>query len=142
MNPLFIAPLLDLGKSLIDRLFPDKEKQAEQRAKAELELAMLQQTGQLQEVAQQLSAIIAEANSADPMTSRARPSFLYVMYIMILASIPMGILAAFRPEIATAIALGMKQWLAAIPDPMWYLFGVGYLGYTGARSWDKRAGAK
>ncbi len=34
-----------------------------------------------------MTAIVAEANSADPWTSRARPSFLYVMYALLLWAI-------------------------------------------------------
>jgi hypothetical protein len=140
MNPLLIAPILEIGKGLIDKLFPDKSKQAAERAQAEFALAQLQQDGTLKELGIQMSAIIAEAQSADPWTSRARPSFLYVMYAMILTSVPMGILYAFKPEVATAVAAGVKAWLDAIPDEMWWLFGAGYLGYTGARMFEKRVG--
>jgi preprotein translocase subunit SecY len=140
MNPLLIAPILDLGKSLIDRLFPDKVAQAEQRAKAEIELVALQQQGKIQEMAQQLSAIIAEAQSPDPWTSRARPSFLYVMYLMIVISIPFAVLWAFYPEVGDRMATGLQKWLAAIPDALWALFGAGYLGYAGARTWEKTKG--
>lgn len=137
MNPLLVAPLLDLGKGLIDRIFPDKVAQAAERAKAELELTALQQSGRIQEIEKQLSAIIAEAQSPDPWTSRARPSFLYVIYIVILAGFPMGVLSAFQPEIAARIATGFQSWLAAVPDALWALFGAGYLGYTGARTFEK-----
>jgi len=137
MNPLFIAPLLDFGKSIIDRIFPDKVAQAEQRAKAELELMALQQSGAFQTLQVQMSAILAEAQSPDPWTSRARPSFLYVMYTMILVAIPFAILWAFQPDLADRMATGLQKWLAAIPDALWALFGAGYLGYTGARSFDK-----
>jgi hypothetical protein len=132
--------LLEVGKSLIERIFPDKTKQAAERAQAELALVQLQQDGTLKELGIQMSAIIAEAQSQDPWTSRARPSFLYVMYVMILTAIPMGVLYAFKPEIATAVAAGVKAWLEAIPDEMWWLFGAGYLGYTGARMFEKRKG--
>lgn len=142
MNPLFVGPLLDLGRGLIDRLFPDKVAQAEQRAKAEAELYQLQTRGEIEKTAQQLSAIIAEAQSPDPWTSRARPSFLYVIYLMILISIPFAILWAFEPDIADRMATGLQKWLAAIPDALWALFGAGYLGYTGFRSLDKRSGPK
>lgn len=141
MNPLLIGPVLDLGKTIIDKVFPDKEKQATERAQAELALMQAQQEGKLAEAAQQMSAILAEAQSADPWTSRARPSFMYVMYVMILMAIPMGFLSAFRPEIATAVANGMKLWLSAIPEDLYMLFGAGYLGYTGARTWEKRKGS-
>lgn len=140
MNPLLIGPLLEVGKSLIDRLFPDKVQQASERAKAEMELAMLAQDGRLKELGIQMSAIVTEAQSADPWTSRARPSFLYVIYLMILLAVPMGVLSAFHPDIAARVADGMQKWLAAIPDALWALFGAGYLGYSGMRSFDKAKG--
>jgi hypothetical protein len=31
-----------------------------------------------------MAAVLAEAESPDPWTSRARPSFLYVMYVLLL----------------------------------------------------------
>jgi hypothetical protein len=131
MNPLAI---LDIGGKIIDKIWPDPEKKAEAQAK----LLTLQQSGELKELEIAMSAILAEAQSSDPWTSRARPSFLYVVYIIILSAIPMGILHAVSPETAANIAIGFKAWLAAIPDPMWTLFGAGYLGYAGARSFDKR----
>jgi hypothetical protein len=86
-----------------------------------------------------MSAILAEAGSQDPWTSRARPSFLYVMYAIILWAVPMGIIAAFRPEAASAIATGMNAYLNGLPEPLYALFGTGYLGYTVARQWGKSA---
>ena len=86
--------------SIIDKLIPDKAA----RDKAKLELLQLQGTQELAEINARLSAIVAEANSQDPWTSRARPSFLYVVYLMLLWALPMGVIAAFRPEAAQAIA--------------------------------------
>lgn len=140
MNPLLVGPLLEVGKSLIDRLFPDKEKQAAERAAAEYQLAQLAQDGKFKELQIQMSAILAEAQSADPWTSRARPSFMYVIYAVILLGVPMGFLSAFRPEVATQVASGFASWLQAVPDALWTLFGAGYLGYTGARSIEKVRG--
>ena len=128
--------LIPAATTLIDKLIPDPE----QKAKAQLELVRMQQAGELELLKTQLTAIVAEAQSADPWTSRARPSFLYVMYVLILASIPMGILAAFKPDIADAITKGMTGYLAAIPEPLYVLFGTGYLGYTAARQWGKAKG--
>ncbi len=51
-----------------------------------------------------ISVALAEAQSSDKWTSRARPSFLYVMYTMILFAIPFGFLYAFRPEFAAKMA--------------------------------------
>jgi hypothetical protein len=89
----------------------------------------------------QLSIAVAESQSTDKWTSRGRPSFLYVMYLMILAAIPVGILHAFDPEMSANIAIGMGNWLKAIPTEMWWLFGAGYLGYTGARGLEKMKGS-
>ncbi len=132
MDPL--SSILDIGGKLIDRVFPDPKKKAE----AQIELARMAQAGELKGLELSLSAILAEAKSKDPWTSRARPSFLYVMYTMILAAVPMGVLYAYHPEVATSITDGMKAWLDAIPEQMWWLFGTGYLGYATARSADKR----
>jgi len=136
MNPLIIGGVLEIGKSIITRLFPDPE----QRAKAELELLSMQQKGELQELETRMSAIVMEAQSPDPWTSRARPSFMYVFYILLLASLPMGVLFAVSPDTATAVTKGFKDWLAAVPDSMWDLFLFGYLGYSGARTYEKRHG--
>ena len=122
--------------SLIDKLIPDKEA----RAKAKLELLALEGTQELKAIEARLSAIVAEANSTDPWTSRARPSFLYVMYILLLTALPMGVLAAFSPVTARDIASGMNAYLAGLPEPLYALFGTGYLGYTAARQWGKARG--
>ncbi|MEN9885780.1 MAG: hypothetical protein RL758_358 [Pseudomonadota bacterium] len=137
MDPLTVSGLLGIGGRLIDKLFPDPE----QKAKAQLELLRMEQAGELDEMKTRLSAIIAEASSADPWTSRARPSFLYVVYILLLWSIPMGVLSVFRPEAAAAFASGFKAWLSAIPEPILTLFGVVMTGYVAGRSWEKVRGA-
>jgi hypothetical protein len=122
--------------AIIDKVTPDKEA----RAKAKLELIALEGTQEMQMLETQLKAIVAEANSADPWTSRARPSFLYVMYVLLLASLPMGVLSAFNPAAAQEIAAGMNAYLAGLPEPLYALFGTGYLGYTAARQWGKVKG--
>ncbi|HVI99739.1 MAG TPA: holin family protein [Sphingomonas sp.] len=121
---------------LIDKIIPDPKA----RDEAKLKLIELQGAQQLEGVKAQLSAILAEAQSADPWTSRARPSFLYVMYALLLWSIPMGLIAAVQPGMARAIAEGMNAYLAGIPEPLYALFGTGYLGYTAARQWGKAKG--
>jgi len=84
--------------------------------------------------------MVAEASSQDKWTSRARPSFLYVMYIMILTAIPMGVVYAINQPLAANITAGVKAWLQAIPESMWALMGAGYLGYAASRSYDKAKG--
>ncbi|MBX7540909.1 holin family protein [Qipengyuania sphaerica] len=131
-----IESLIGPIASIIDKIIPDKEA----RAKAKLELLALQGTHELRQIEVRLSAIVAEANSRDPWTSRARPSFLYVMYAMILFALPMGILAAFAPSAAEGIGRGITSYLRGLPDELYALFGTGYLGYTAARQWGKIKG--
>ncbi len=137
MDPITLSGIFSIGTKLIDKVFPDPE----QKAKAQLELLKLQQSGDLDEMKTQLSAIIAEAQSTDPWTSRARPSFLYVVYVLLLWSIPMGVLTIFRPEAAAAFTAGFKAWMLAIPEPVLTLFGVVMTGYVAGRSWEKVRGA-
>ena len=122
--------------SLLDKIIPEKEA----RAKAQLELIKLEGTQEMQLIEARLQAIVAEAESKDPWTSRARPSFLYVMYVLILTALPMGLLSAFNPSAARDIASGMNTYLAGLPEPLYALFGTGYLGYTAARQWGKVKG--
>jgi hypothetical protein len=131
-----LTAVLDIGGKVLDKIFPDPAE----RDQAKMQLLKLEQEGEFKDLEIRMSAIIAEAKSADPWTSRARPSFLYVMYALILFAIPMGILSVFRPDMALQIAEGMKSWLASIPTELWTVFGIGYTGYTVARSaWDKKA---
>ena len=134
LDPL--TAVLDIGGKVIDKLFPDPA----QRDQAKLDLLKAQQLGDLEEIKVQLSAIVADANSADPWTSRARPSFLYVVYILLLWSLPMGVLTMFNPPAAAAFTLGFKGWLASIPDSVLQLFGVVMTGYVAGRSWEKVKG--
>ena len=124
--------------ALLDKIIPDPKA----RDAAKLELIKLQGSQDLQTLQTQLSAILAEAQSPDPWTSRARPSFLYVMYAIFLWAIPMGLIAADRPETAMAIAKGMNAYLTGLPEPLYALFGTGYLGYTITRQWGKIKGVE
>jgi hypothetical protein len=124
--------------SIIDKVIPDQEA----RAKAKLELLELEGTQEMKLIETQLSAIVAEANSTDPWTSRARPSFLYVMYVMLLAALPIGILSLFAPGTAETIAGSMTAYLRGLPEELYALFGTGYLGYTAARQWGKIKGVE
>ena len=124
-----IAPIA----GLIDKIIPDPKA----REAAKLELLRMEGTQELERIKTQMAAVLAEAASPDPWTSRARPSFLYVMYALLLWSIPMGLIAAAQPDMALAIGRGMNAYLNGLPEPLYALFGTGYLGYTVAREWGK-----
>ena len=131
-----LTALIGPISSIIDKVIPDKAA----RERAKLELVALEGTQELRLIEAQLQAIIAEAQSTDPWTSRARPSFLYVMYAMILFALPMGLLSAISPGAAADIAGGINAYLNGLPEPLYALFGTGYLGYTAARQWGKVKG--
>ena len=133
-----LGAVFGLASNVLDKIFPDKE--AADRAK--LELLKMQQAGEFKELEERMAAIKMEAGSADPWTSRARPTFMYVIYILILASIPFGVLHVFAPDHAAKFVFGFKAWLEAIPADLLALFGVGYVGYAGARTFEKIKGAK
>ena len=123
---------------LLDKIIPDPQA----RDRAKLELLKLQGDQELAAIGAHMQAIVAEASSHDRWTSRARPSFLYVMYGLILWAIPMGIIAAADPRMAQGIAGGMTAYLRGIPEELYALFGTGYLGYTAARTWGKVKGVE
>lgn len=137
MSLAAVMPIVEIGARLIDKLIPDPAA----KAKAQLELIEMQQRGELEELKTRMSAILAEAQSSDPWTSRARPSFLYVVYLLILFAIPMGFLSAISADTAQAVAAGFGDWLKAIPDSVVDLFQWVMLGYVGGRSWEKIKGA-
>jgi hypothetical protein len=55
-------------------------------------------------------------------------------------TIPFAVLWAFQPAVADRMATGLNHWLMALPDGLWQLFGLGYLGYTGGRTFEKWKG--
>ena len=132
-----IAGIIGPVAALIDKIIPDPEA----RDRAKLELLKAEGSQEMRAVEARMSAIIAEARSADPWTSRARPSFLYVMYALLLWSVPMGLIAAINPGMAQGIGQGMTAYLSGIPEELYALFGTGYLGYTAARAWGKAKGS-
>ena len=81
MNPLLLSGLFDLGKGLIDRLWPDPA----QKAAAQLELLKMQQTGALAQLAAetdlaklQIQTNIEEAKSTNWWVAGWRPAIGWV----------------------------------------------------------------
>lgn len=129
--------VVGVGLKILDKVIQDPA----QRDSAKLELLKLQQAGTLEELKASMAAIVGEAQSSDPWTSRARPTFLYLMYAVIVLAFVGGILGIWFPSHVAQAADNIGRLLAAIPDSLWWLFGAGYLGYTGARSFDKWRGS-
>jgi hypothetical protein len=86
--------------------------------------------------------IIAEASSLDKWTSRARPSFMYVFYFVILVLVFLApLVGIFKPIWMTTFYANVALGFQAIPDAMWATFSVGYIGYTAARQYGKVKGS-
>lgn len=130
--------IFELGKTILNKVVGDKDKRDEYT----LKLLELQQQGEFKGEDLRYQAISAESSSTDKWTSRARPTFLYVMYIITLSALPYGIMYCFNPAIASAFRDGFKEWLVAVPSHLWDTMTVGYLGYCGSRSMDKYTAAK
>lgn len=132
-----IGAVFDFGGKLIDKLFPDPT----QKAAANLELLRLQQAGELDALKIQMSAIVAEAQSTDPWTSRSRPAFLWVFYLLLIALvIVVPFVGVFFPAQMAQFYVNVAAGFKALPEPLWWTFTTGYLGYTAARQYGKTKG--
>jgi hypothetical protein len=130
INPLVLGPVLEIGKSLIERFFPDKEKAAE----AEREFLKMAVQGELTQVMAQLEINAKEASHASIWVAGWRPFFGWVG----------GLGFAF-----SAIAQPALAWYGTSrgwpPPPqldmelLWVVI-TGMLGIGGLRTWEKNKG--
>jgi hypothetical protein len=74
MNPLILGPLLEMGKSLLDRVIPDQEE----KRKAEMELIKMAADGELKQVMGQLEINAKEAAHPSVFVAGWRPAFGWV----------------------------------------------------------------
>lgn len=129
-----ISDILSLGTTIIDKIFPN----AGEAERAKLELMKLNQSGELAKIAAQSNIIMAEANSSDKWTSRARPTFMYVFYFILLTLCSGSVISIWHPQEVMTAAGAFKELFHSLPEEMWWTFTAGYLGYTGARTYEKR----
>jgi hypothetical protein len=130
MNPLLIGPLFELGKGIIDRLFPDPQKKAE----AELELLKMTQAGDLQVILAQLQINAKEAENPSVFVSGGRPFIMWICGI--------GFMYATLLQPLFTWLSSIKGW--PVPpqidtDVLMYALG-GLLGLGGFRSVEKIKG--
>jgi hypothetical protein len=131
MSPLLIGPVLEIGKSLIDRFFPDPAE----KARAEMEMMTLLQTQDLQRVLAQLEVNAKEAASPSIFVAGWRPFVGWCCGV--------GFLWATIGQPVFAWVASAKGWPAppAIDtEVMLYVLG-GMLGLGGLRSVEKVKGA-
>lgn len=136
MNPLVLPTLIDLGKSLIDRLLPDPA----QKAEAQLKLLAMAQTGELAQLeavkainVAQIDVNKADASGQSPMQRNWRPMIGWVCGfalawdtilkpMAVTAWIMTGHPAPVLPQLSTDQLYGL-------------LFGI--LGLGGLRTYEK-----
>jgi hypothetical protein len=130
MNPLFIAPILSLGKDLIDRFLPDPEKKRE----AEMELFRMAADGELKQVIAQLEINAKEAAHPSVFVAGWRPFFGWCGGVgFVYATI-------LQPLLAWGAAI--KGWPAPPTlnlDLLWVVV-TGMLGIGGLRTFEKSKG--
>lgn len=142
MDPITVTVatgLFDVARNLINKLIPDPVANAE----AQLKLMELDQQGRLADLQLQMSAIVAEANSSDPWTSRARPSFMYLFYAIVMFMVMLApMIGVFYPERMDLFFMNVSKGFNAIPEPMWWTFTAGFLGYSGSKSLEAIKGVR
>lgn len=136
ITDLFGGGLLGGVKDIIGAFKLDPAKKAELQAavdanEAAIALKQLELDGKLQdaltaEIQTASANIRAEAGSGDKYTSRARPTFLYICEFILLWNY--------------VVVPLFKQQPLELPEALFWLFGSCMLGYTGARTWEKKFG--
>lgn len=130
MNPLILGPLLDLGKDLIGRFFPNEEE----RRKAEADFLKAAMDGELKQVIAQLEINAREATHPSVFVAGWRPAFGWAGAI--------GFLYATVIQPLVAWYGASRGW----PNPpqlnldlMWVVI-TGMLGIGGLRTFEKAKG--
>lgn len=130
MNPMILGPILELGRDLVGRFFPNEEE----RRKAEADFLRLAMDGELKQVIAQLEINAREAAHPSVFVAGWRPFFGW---------------AGGAGFIYATMLQPMLSWLAAIkgwPEPptlnidlLWVVI-TGMLGIGGLRTYEKKQG--
>lgn len=130
MNPLLLGPILDIGKTLLERFVPDPEK----KAAAEMELVKMAADGELKQVIAQLEINSREAASPSLWVSGWRPFFGWIGGLGFLyATVLQPVLVWYGS------AKGWPSPPEVNIDLLWVVI-TGLLGIGGLRTFEKKAG--
>lgn len=130
MNPLLLAPVLEIGKSLVERFFPDKEE----ARKAEAEFLRMAAEGELKQVIAQLEINAREAAHPSVFVAGWRPFFGWLGGF--------GFLYAVIGQPLLAWVAAVKGWPAppALNLDLLWVVVTGMLGIGGLRTFEKTKG--
>ena len=141
MNPLLLSGLFDLGKGLIDRLFPDPAA----KAAAQLELLKMQQAGELAQLAAetdlaklQIQTNIEEAKSTNWWVAGWRPAIGWVCG----AGLAYAALVEPFARFAAKVWFGYTGNFPVIDTDLTLQILMGMLGLGAMRSVEKVKGAE
>ena len=141
MNPLLLSGIFNLGKGLIDRLWPDPA----QKAVAALELARMQQTGELAQLAAetdlaklQIQTNIEEAKSTNWWVAGWRPAIGWVCG----AGLAYAALVEPFARFAAKVWFGYTGNFPVIDTDLTLQILMGMLGLGAMRSVEKIKGAE
>ena len=129
IDPLSAA--LDLGNTIINKIFPDPA----QAANAKLELLKLQQSGQLAEMTAQTDINKVEAANSSLFVSGWRPACGWI------CALALGYQYLLRPlggTIASVLGVAIPA-MPGLDDNLWQLL-MGMLGMGGLRTFEKIQG--
>lgn len=130
VNPLLVAPVLEIGRTLIDRFFPNKEE----ARKAEAEFLTMAAEGELKQVIAQLEVNAREAAHPSVWVAGWRPFFGWAGGV--------GFLYATIAQPLLAWWSQMRGWPvppALNMDLLWVVI-TGMLGIGGLRTFEKSKG--
>lgn len=130
MNPLLLGPILEMGKSLLDRFVPDPQ----QKAAAEMELIRMAADGELKQVVAQLEINAREATHPSVFVAGWRPFFGWAGGVGFIYAVMIQPLLAWVAQNS-----GMQPPPALNIDLLWVVV-TGMLGIGGLRTIEKQRG--
>lgn len=129
VNPLILAPVLEIGKSLLERFFPNEEE----RRKAEAEFLKAAMDGELKQVIAQLEINAREAQHPSILVAGWRPAFGWIGAFAFAYHVVLQPLLAF-------ISLNFLNDSVVLPsfdmELLWVVI-TGMLGIGGLRTFEK-----
>jgi len=130
LNPLLLAPLLEVGKSLIDRLIPDTDA----RRQAEADFLRMAMEGELKQTIAQLEINAREAAHPSIFVAGWRPFFGWV------GGSAFAYVGLLQPLLTWVAQVNDLPCPPDIDTEFLWVVVSGLLGIGGLRTFEKRAG--